>query len=146
MVGEVQKPGVYKLPKDSRIEDALITAGGISINADRDWVERTLNRAAKVSDGLKIYIPPVDNQSVGSSANNSLGYQSASSVFSVNTGSLININSGSQGELESLPGIGPVYAQSIIDHRPYSNIEELVTKGALKKNVYEKIKELVSVY
>ena len=59
---------------------------------------------------------------------------------------LININTASLQELDTLPGIGPVYGQSIVEHRPYSNIEELMSKGALKKNVYEKVKDLVTIY
>src|SRR3972149_2913953 len=52
--GAVEKPGVYKLPGGSRVEDLLISAGGISIDADRDWVERVINRAARLTDGQNI--------------------------------------------------------------------------------------------
>jgi len=67
-------------------------------------------------------------------------------VIVVGAGSLTNVNSANQSELEDLTGIGPVYAQSIIEHRPYSNVEELVSKGALKKSVFEKIKDSVTAY
>ena len=52
-----EKPGVYRLSQDDRIDDALIVAGGVSASADREWMEKFLNRAAKLSDGQKIYIP-----------------------------------------------------------------------------------------
>ncbi len=55
--GEVEKPGVYHLPTTARIEDLLIASGGLSINADRVWVDKNLNRAAKLTDGQKVYIP-----------------------------------------------------------------------------------------
>ena len=55
--GAVIKPGVYKLASDSRIVDALAKAGGMSEEADRVYVEKSMNLAAKVSDGLKIYVP-----------------------------------------------------------------------------------------
>lgn len=144
--GEVVKPGVYRLPKNSRIEDLLVLSGGFSANSDRGLIEKSLNRAALLSDGQKIYIPAVGEQTLGATANFSGGSSGAGGVGgSGNTGP-ININTASQNQLEELPGIGPVYAQNIIEHRPYSNIEELVSKGAIKQNVFEKIKDGVSAY
>jgi len=55
--GAVETPGVYRLLSSARVEDALIAAGGISVDADRDWMEKTLNRAAKISDGQKNLYP-----------------------------------------------------------------------------------------
>lgn len=143
VAGAVEKPGVYKLTKGVRIEDALISAGGISADADRLWMERSLNRAAKLIDGQKIYIPRKDEQVNGVSIDNSGGYQTVSS--SQGSG-LVNINATSQKELESLWGIGPVTAQNIIEQRPYSSVEELLTKKILKSNVYERNKDKLSVY
>jgi len=151
--GAVIKSGVYTFPQGARVEDLLIVAGGISAGADRDWVLRVLNRARKLSDGEKIYIPTSEEinknqnyQSGSSGAKNQGGYQSVSGVSDVGIGAKVNINIASQKELEELPGIGPVYAQSIIEHRPYSIVEELLSRGVLKKNVYEKIKDAVTVY
>ena len=58
---------------------------------------------------------------------------------------LVNINTSSLGELDKLPGIGQVYGQKIIEQRPYSNIEEILTKEVLPKNVFEKIKDKISL-
>lgn len=142
IAGEVVRPGVYKLPGGSRIDDLLIMSGGFSVDADRVWIDKYLNRAAKITDGQKVYIP----QSGSLSANNGGGYQNVSSNISSDSNGLININSASLNELDKLPGIGQVYGQSIIEHRPYSTVEELLSKGALKKSLYDKIKNLVSVY
>lgn len=144
--GAVEKPGVYKLKNDSRVEDALVMAGGFSVDADRIWVEKYLNRAAKISDGQKIYIHSSNEQSNVSSANNSGGYQTTSAVLSAAGEGLVNINTASLKELDSIPGIGPVYGQNIIDQRPYSNTEELLSRGVLKPSVYEKVKDKISVY
>ena len=57
--GNVETPGVYHLPTGARIEDALIVSGGITANADRNWVDKNLNRAAKLTDGQKLYIPGI---------------------------------------------------------------------------------------
>jgi len=134
--GEVQNPGVYKLPAGSRIDDLLIASGGLSQNADRDYVNKNINRAAKLFDGQKIYIPKV-GQTLGVSASQTGGGGETS---------LININSADAKTLDGLPGIGPVYAQNIIEHRPYSETSELVSKGAIPNNVYLKIKDKISCY
>ncbi|MBI4157752.1 helix-hairpin-helix domain-containing protein [Candidatus Woesebacteria bacterium] len=135
--GAVEKPGVYKLSSESRVEDALVLSGGLSADADREWVETTLNRAAKIVDGQKIYIPKNGEKS----ANVGL-----TTIGETAQNSLINVNTASLKELDTLPGIGPVYGQSIIDHRPYSTPEELISKGAVKQNVYDKIKDKIGVY
>jgi len=134
--GEVIKPGVYKLPAGSRIDDLLIASGGLSGNADRELVAKNINRAAKLVDGQKIYIPMK-----GGPALRSLGEGGG-----VVNGSLININTSDLKSLDSLSGIGPVYAQNIIEHRPYSDISELVSKGVIPNNTYLKIKDKISVY
>lgn len=55
--GAVQKPGVYEIPNDYRIQDVLITAGGLTVKANRKYLSENINLAQKVSDGLKIWIP-----------------------------------------------------------------------------------------
>jgi competence protein ComEA len=146
IAGEVLEPGVYKLSEGSRVEDLLILSGGFTVDADRNWTDKYLNRAAKLTDGQKIYIPNVNEHSEVLSAKSGRGDQTTSSTFTSDSNALININTASLGELDSLPGIGPVYGQSIVEHRPYSNVEELLSKGALKSSVYQKVKDLISVY
>lgn len=146
IAGEVVKPGVYKLPGDSRVEDLLVISGGFSVNADRVWTDKYLNRAAKLTDGQKVYIPNADQQSNGSSAKIDGSIKVDQSVLGVTRGPLVNINTASLQELDSLPGIGQVYGQNIIEHRPYSTTEELVSKGAIKQSLYEKIKDKITVY
>jgi len=146
IAGSVQKPGVYKMLNDARVEDLLIAAGGVSADADRFWMEKMLNRAARLTDGQKIFIPNINEQSEVLSDKVSREGGSSFQGGNIAGEGLININTASASELESLNGIGPVYARSIIEHRPYSSVEELLSKSALKKNVYEKIKDKVSVY
>ena len=146
IAGEVISPGVYKLPSGSRTDDLLVAAGGLTAGADRVWTDKYLNRAAKITDGQKIYIPNVNQQSTSSTANNGGGDQTISSIFSSDSNLLININTASLDQLDSLPGIGPKHGQSIIEHRPYSTLEELVSKGAIKQSLYDKIKNLITIY
>jgi competence protein ComEA len=146
IAGAVENPGVYSLPPNARVEDLFIKAGGLTGDADKAWMEKYVNRAAKLFDGQKIYLPRENEHSLDLSANNSVGEEEALLGTSTNTDELVNINTASQKQLESLPGIGPVYAQNVIEHRPYSSIEELVSKEALKTHVYEKIKDLITIY
>lgn len=131
--GSVEKPGVYKLASSNRVEDLLILAGGLSANADRTWVETSLNRAAKLADGQKIYIP---KEGEASSASLSLG----------GVGPTININTASTSHLETLWGIGEARAASIIENRPYSSVEDLLAKKIIPSNVFEKIKGKITTY
>lgn len=146
VAGEILSPGVYKLTPDKRVEDLLIVSGGLTLDADREWTDKYLNRAAKLSDGQKVYIPSVHEQSIGGSARNLGGDQTISSGFSAENGTKVNINTATLKELDSLPGIGQTYGQNIIEHRPYSDVSELLSKDVLKKNVYLKIKDLITVY
>lgn len=144
--GAVEKPGVYKLPFGSRVEDLLIIAGGVSADANRALLDKNLNRAAKLSDGQKLYIPYTDEQSAVLSANTTSGGSTISNDSTSTGQKLININTSSREELETLWGIGPVTAQKVIEQRPYSSVEELLTKKVLKQNVYDKIKDQLTIY
>lgn len=143
--GAILKPGVYKMAVDSRVEDLLILSGGFSADADRNWTDKYLNRAAKLLDGQKVYIPSIQQSDI-LGAKKEGGDQNISSSFTDNVHELININTASLSELDSLPGIGQVYGKNIIEHRPYSSIEELVSKGVIKQSLFEKIKNLITIY
>ena len=137
--GAVVKPGLYNLPINSRIQDALIAAGGLSVSADREYVAKNLNLATKLSDGAKIYI-----LSIGQSVGNSGVLNSYSQLGE--TAGLVNINTGSQSQLEELPGIGPKTADKIIAGRPYQSVDELLSKKIVGSKVFNQIKDKVSVY
>ena len=137
--GAVVKPGLYNLPINSRIQDALIAAGGLSVSADREYVAKNLNLATKLSDGAKIYI-----LSIGQSVGNSGVLNSYSQLGE--TAGLVNINTGSQSQLEELPGIGPKTADKIIAGRPYQSVDELLSKKIVGSKVFNQIKDKISVY
>lgn len=146
--GAVVFPGVYSFDSTARVEELLIKAGGLSENADREFVEKNINRAAKLSDGQKFYIPSKDEeykQSEVLSANTSVVYQSGSNDQNAQNSTLVNINTASLSDLDKLPGIGPVYAQKIIDQRPYSSIEDLQNHSVVPKSTFEKIKNLITI-
>lgn len=128
--GAVVRPGVYQLPNGARVEDAIAASGGLAPDADMDALATSLNRAAKVVDGGKIYIPSLSSAPV-------------STLRPLH--SVVNINAGSEKELESLPGVGPVTATKIIDNRPYQTLEELVSKKAMSQSLFEKLKNQLSL-
>ena len=127
--GAVVNPGVYELPAGSRVEDAIMASGGLSGEADEEILGRTINRAAKVVDGAKLYISKTGESTAPVTSHNS---ESSSP--------LVNINFASQSELETLAGVGPVTAGKIISSRPYQTLEELVVKKAVGQSLFEKIK------
>ncbi len=126
--GAVNNPGVYEFKDGSRVNDAIITAGGLKSNA----YTKNLNKARLLNDGEKIYILNVDEISEISSENSKL----------------ININTASKEMLMTIPGIGKVYAQRIIDYRnkkSFGSIEEIKNIDGIGEKIFEKIKEFITV-
>lgn len=134
--GAVVKPGVYSLASTSRIQDALIASGGLSQRANREWVTKNINLAAKLTDGAKIYVPLEGESGTGTSGTIGGGGASGS----------ININTANESQLDTLSGVGPVTAQKIIAGRPYNSLEDLVTKKIISSSVFGKIKDKISIY
>lgn len=136
VAGAVVRPGLYSLPSTARVADAIEKAGGMTAEADLDYIAKVLNKAQLVTDGQKVFIP-LKNQAIAGS--DTEGPVAASSE-------LININTASAAELDSLPGVGEVTAEKIIANRPYSSIEELKSKKSVTSATFEKIKDSVAIY
>jgi len=144
--GAVENPGVYELDFGARLQDLLTKAGGLSAGADRDWVSTNLNLALKLTDGQKVFIPAKTEESI---QNRQLSINTSQNKTTSVLGAeseKININNASLAQLDSLPGIGPARGQAIIDNRPYGSTDDLLAKKVVGSSVFEKIKELISVY
>ena len=133
--GAVESPGVFELDSGSRIKDALVLAGGLSPDADRDWVAKLMNLAEVLKDGQKVYIPLSGNTTSGQ------GYSEP-----VSGGFRVNVNTATIAELDTLWGIGESRASDIVKNRPYSNLDEMIEKKVVTKQILEKNKELMTVY
>lgn len=127
--GAVKKPGVYSMPANSRVEDVIKTGEGFSEDANQEYISKSLNLSQKISDGLKIYVP----------------FEGESFSNPSSADAKVSINKAQEKELESLPSIGEVTAQKIISARPYSSLDELISKKAIPKSTFEKIKDLIDL-
>jgi competence protein ComEA len=115
VVGAVRRPGLYQLPDGSRIADALARAGGSTRKAQLELV----NLAARVADGEQIVVP---RRGSGGAVAAGTGSAAASS-------GPVHLNTATLEQLDSLPGVGPVTAQKILDYRQahgsFSSVDEL---------------------
>ena len=144
--GEVIKPNVYKVKSGARLNELINLAGGISKNADSGFFNRNYNLSRILVDQEKIYVPSVWEVDNGYFIENKQTLDFITSVEKAKVSTeLININTGTIDELDTLSGIGIVTGKKIITNRPYSAIEELVTKKVINKNAFEKIKNLINI-
>jgi competence protein ComEA len=115
VVGAVRAPGLYRLDDGSRIDDAVRAAGGPRPKAALDLI----NLAAPVADGQQVIVP-LRGRGVGATGIGTPGSPPAGKV---------HLNTATLEELDTLPGIGPVTAQKIIDYRTehgaFGSVEEL---------------------
>ena len=142
--GAVVTPGVYRLREGARVAQAIDAAGGLTPEAD----VAGLNRASKVTDGQKIHVPTVGEQQASIAEAGVDGGTSASSGVSGATG-LVNINTASAAELQTLSGIGPSMAQSIIDERTkngaFASVDDLMRVSGIGEKKLAKIKDCICV-
>ena len=142
ITGEVNKPGIVKLPEKSRVVDVIEAAGGLTKNADINKI----NLAQIVLDGQKINIPNIND-----TENGNINEYVEEIIQNSNINSkLININTATQTELETLTGIGPSTALNIIKYRKekggFKNIEEIKNVEGIGEAKYNKIKNSISIY
>lgn len=142
--GAVVRPGVYRLKEGARVSQALDAAGGLTVEADVTG----LNRASKITDGQKIYVPTVGEQQAAAA----VGGAESSAATTPDAGSssgLVNINTASAAELQTLSGIGPSMAQSIIDERTkngaFASVDDLMRVSGIGEKKLAKIKDCICV-
>jgi len=139
--GEVARPGVYELPAGSRLDDAIVAAGGLTDEADLTQ----LNLAARLQDGSIVSVPSVAALAATSAPGNQ-GTDVAES--GAQQGAVINLNTASAAELESLPGVGEVTAGRIIDYReangPYRSVDDLVHVQGISTRIINGLRDYVT--
>jgi competence protein ComEA len=134
--GKVRKPGLVHLPPGARVADALTAAGGPDPGVD----VALLNLARKVVDGelIMVGVTPPPGVATGPAA------PAASAA-----GGLVNLNTATVTDLDTLPGVGPVLAQRILDARTsqggFKAVSDLRKVDGIGDARYEQLKDLVTV-
>ncbi|MCO1618496.1 ComEA family DNA-binding protein [Micromonospora sp. CPM1] len=141
LAGKVRRPGLVRLPAGARVADAIEAAGGALPGVD----VALLNPARKVTDGELILVgvtaPP--GQAGPAAAGGGAPGGSAAPAGPV------NLNTATLAQLDALPGVGPVLAQRILDHRDrnggFRSVSDLRQVDGIGDARYEQLKELVTV-
>ena len=130
VTGAVASPGVYAVEAGSRLEHVVEAAGGLTGDAD----PAAVNLAVRVEDEQHWHVPRT-------------GERAAPSASGGQASAKIDLNSATASELETLPGIGTVKAQSILDYRqangPYSSVDDLLAVSGIGPATVESIRDLV---
>lgn len=133
--GAVAMPGLYTLPADSRVGDAIQAAGGLAADARPG----AANLAQKLADGEQVVIP--------SQADAEQAAQDTSS--SAKKGGKININTASATELQKLSGVGPALSERIVEYREskghFSSIEDLQNVSGIGETRFANLRDKICV-
>jgi competence protein ComEA len=137
VVGEVRRPGLYRLRDGARIADAVHRAGGALRDADL----AALNLAAPLVDGIQVVVPGrVEVTSPGTAASNGGAVGT--------TSPLVSLSSATIEELDQLPGVGPITAQKIVDYRtehgPFASVDDLDAVPGIGPTRIEQLRDLVT--
>lgn len=143
VAGKVHHPGLYRLPPGSRVDDALRAAGGPLAGVDLT----SLNLAARVVDGQQI---AVGTPGAGAGGGGGLSVTAGGATQVAGTGgALVNLNTASLEQLETLPGVGPVLGQHILDwrtaHGTFATIDQLNDVTGIGDVKFAALRPLVSV-
>jgi competence protein ComEA len=127
VVGAVARPGVVRVPEQSRVEDALALAGGPTPEAELSGV----NLARVVFDGEQIVVPRIGEEPLATAGSG-----------------LVSLSRATQAELETLPRIGPATAERIMSWReangPFQSIEDLLAVSGIGPATLEGLSGLIA--
>jgi competence protein ComEA len=128
VAGRVGDPGVVELPAGARVGDAVTAAGGADDDADLSAV----NLARPVGDGEQVYVPAVGEEPpppAGGAVGSGAAPEPDGGSAGGSAGGTVDLNTATLAELQTLPGVGPVLAQRILDwrteHGSFASVDEL---------------------
>ena len=150
--GEVRNPGIYEAPRGVMLNDIIEDAGGLTEKASVN----NINLVYQITGNMSIYIPSEDEIKNGFTGGDIIrqdgvyvwGNSSCGSSDPGGSTLMVNINTAALDELKSLPGIGEVTAQAIIDYRnttPFSAIEDIKNVTGIGDSKFNRIKDYICV-
>lgn len=145
--GAVLHPDIYELPPDSIVEVAIESAGGFVEEANT----AVINLAQPLADGVQVYVPFLEENTVVPEVGVNEPEITVGSRMNVGIeiGGLVNINTADLDTLDTLPGIGPSTAQSIVDYRQnygsFYTIEDLMNVSGIGESKFNQVKDLITV-
>lgn len=152
--GSVKKPGVYKVEKNSIVNDVIKLAGGFTKNA----YTKNINLSKHVSDEMVIYVfnknefttTTTIEKNDASFTTEVINYDNCITTTNETTtkSDIVNINTASKEELMSISGIGASKADLIIAYRlehKFSKIEDIMNVSGIGESLFEKIKKYITV-
>ena len=135
VVGAVRRAGLYRLHDGDRVFDAVAKAGGATTRADLS----ALNLAAPLVDGTQVVVPARVSAATGSPG---------AVTATPGAGAKVSLGSATAEQLDTLPGIGPVTAQKIIDwrttHGPFRSVDALDDVPGIGPARIEQLRDLVT--
>ena len=144
VAGKVRHPGLYRLSPGSRVDDAIRAAGGARPGVRLDG----LNLAAKLVDGQQVAVGIAPAAGGGGIAGGGSG-GGGGGASGGSTGAPVNLNTATLDQLQTLPGVGPVLAQHILDwrsqHGSFSSVDQLDDVTGIGDVKFAALKPLVTV-
>lgn len=142
--GKVRKPGIHRLPAGSRVVDALGAAGGVRPGTNTDG----LNRARFLVDGEQVVVGgPAPAGAAGGAGAGTGTAGSAGAGMGVGPAVPVSLNTATVDQLDTLPGVGPVLAQHIIDYRTrhggFRSVDELREVNGIGERRFADLRNLV---
>jgi competence protein ComEA len=136
--GAVVHPGLYSLPPLSRVNDAILAAGGLLSSANPGLI----NPAARLNDGDKVVVPSLEDTPAPTGGK-------AKTIPSATPAFPLNINTASRAELAALPGIGEGKASAILtyrqEHGPFTQLEGLMDVPGIGPGIFAEIRQFITL-
>ncbi|MFC7010505.1 helix-hairpin-helix domain-containing protein [Streptomyces viridiviolaceus] len=138
VAGKVREPGIHRLPAGSRVADALRAAGGVRAGTKTDG----LNRARFLVDGEQVIVGASAPGPVGTAPGGPAG-----AAVGAAPAAPVSLNTATADQLDTLPGVGPVLAQHIIDYRTrqggFRSVDELREVNGIGERRFAELRNLV---